>query len=71
MNADYSGYPIVAQDSLFKGFSEMSELSFAKQFLTALDSRPAKISADHVADPKNYPAQGAVRVTLNPPEKVI
>ncbi|KAF1981307.1 hypothetical protein K402DRAFT_342677 [Aulographum hederae CBS 113979] len=37
----------------------MSELGFAKQYLTALDSRPVKLSSDHVADPKSYPAQAA------------
>jgi hypothetical protein len=38
----------------------MTELSFAKSFLTTLDSRPNKISAEHVEDPKTYPARGAV-----------
>ncbi|KIW09597.1 uncharacterized protein PV09_00466 [Verruconis gallopava] len=37
----------------------MTELAFARQFLTALDSRPIKFSSDHVLDPKQYPAQGA------------
>ncbi|KAF2091123.1 hypothetical protein K490DRAFT_6285, partial [Saccharata proteae CBS 121410] len=37
----------------------MTELSFAKQFLTALDSRPQKLSSDHVVDPKTYAAQPA------------
>ncbi|KAJ9642817.1 hypothetical protein H2201_008170 [Coniosporium apollinis] len=37
----------------------MSEATFAKQFLTALDSRPIKLSSDHVADPKTYPPTGA------------
>ncbi|PVH80963.1 hypothetical protein DL98DRAFT_515091 [Cadophora sp. DSE1049] len=37
----------------------MTELSFAKSFLTTLDSRPTKITADHVEDPKNYPAHSA------------
>lgn len=40
----------------------MTELAFARSFLTALDSRPIKISSDHVADPKNYPAQGAYTI---------
>ncbi|ROW04053.1 hypothetical protein VSDG_00744 [Cytospora chrysosperma] len=35
----------------------MSEVTFAKSFLAALDSRPQKLSADHVEDPKNYPAR--------------
>jgi hypothetical protein len=38
----------------------MNELAFARQFLTALDSRPLKLQSDHVADPRGYPAQGAV-----------
>ncbi|KAI6085586.1 cell-cycle control medial ring component-domain-containing protein [Hypoxylon rubiginosum] len=37
----------------------MTEVSFAKSFLAALDSRPLKLSPDHVEDPKNYPARGA------------
>ncbi|KAI2473344.1 cell-cycle control medial ring component-domain-containing protein [Annulohypoxylon bovei var. microspora] len=37
----------------------MTEVSFAKSFLTALDSRPIKLSPDHVEDPKSYPARGA------------
>lgn len=37
----------------------MSELAFAKQFLTALDSRPIKLSSDNVVDPRSYPAQSA------------
>jgi hypothetical protein len=38
----------------------MSELAFCKSFLTALDARPAKLSSDHIADARQYPAQGAV-----------
>ncbi|CZT11856.1 hypothetical protein WAI453_003150 [Rhynchosporium graminicola] len=37
----------------------MTELSFAKSFLTTLDSRPTKITADHVEDAKSYPAHSA------------
>ncbi|KAI0884769.1 cell-cycle control medial ring component-domain-containing protein [Annulohypoxylon maeteangense] len=37
----------------------MTEVSFAKSFLTALDSRPVKLSPDHVEDPKSYPARSA------------
>jgi hypothetical protein len=40
----------------------MTELAFARQFLTALDSRSIKLSSDHVADAREYPAQGAVRL---------
>ncbi|KAL1854889.1 hypothetical protein Daus18300_011307 [Diaporthe australafricana] len=35
----------------------MTEVIFARSFLTALDSRPQKLSADHVEDPKGYPAR--------------
>ncbi|KAH8769830.1 cell-cycle control medial ring component [Diaporthe sp. PMI_573] len=35
----------------------MTEVTFAKTFLTALDSRPQKLSGDHVEDPKSYPAR--------------
>ncbi|KAF2841658.1 hypothetical protein M501DRAFT_929168 [Patellaria atrata CBS 101060] len=34
----------------------MTELSFARQFLAALDTRPVKLSSDYIADPKQYPA---------------
>ncbi|ELR04735.1 hypothetical protein VC83_00688 [Pseudogymnoascus destructans] len=37
----------------------MSELSFAKSFLTTLSSRPSKISPTHAEDPKSYPPRGA------------
>ncbi|KAF2474138.1 uncharacterized protein BDR25DRAFT_301610 [Lindgomyces ingoldianus] len=37
----------------------MSELQFCKQYLSALDSRPIKLSSDHIADPRSYPAQPA------------
>ncbi|KAI9800440.1 MAG: hypothetical protein M1833_003326 [Piccolia ochrophora] len=37
----------------------MTELSFAKQFLTTLDSRPIHLQNDHVEDPKKYPSQPA------------
>ncbi|PFH60031.1 hypothetical protein XA68_11552 [Ophiocordyceps unilateralis] len=35
----------------------MAEAAFAKTFLSSLDSRPMKLSPDHVEDPKNYPAR--------------
>lgn len=38
----------------------MTELSFAKSFIQTLESRPSKITADHVEDPRNYPSRGAV-----------
>ncbi|SPO05744.1 uncharacterized protein DNG_08431 [Cephalotrichum gorgonifer] len=34
----------------------MTEVSFAKAFVSALDSRPLKLSADHVEDPRSFPA---------------
>ncbi|KAF2142763.1 uncharacterized protein K452DRAFT_317686 [Aplosporella prunicola CBS 121167] len=37
----------------------MAELAFAKQFLTALDSRPQRLSSDHIVDAKSYPPQPA------------
>jgi ubiquitin-like protein 4 len=40
--------------------ADMTELSFARSFLSALDMRPVKLSSDHIADPKQYPAQAAV-----------
>lgn len=38
----------------------MTELSFAKSFLSTLDSRSVKLQADYVADPKNYEPKGPV-----------
>ncbi|KAH7157054.1 cell-cycle control medial ring component-domain-containing protein [Dactylonectria macrodidyma] len=35
----------------------MAEVGFAKTFLSSLDSRPAKLSANHVEDPKRFPAR--------------
>ena len=39
----------------------MAETNFAKAFLTTLDQRPVRRSADFVEDPKNYPARAPVR----------
>ncbi|KAJ5649174.1 uncharacterized protein N7484_002897 [Penicillium longicatenatum] len=36
----------------------MSELTFAKAFLSTLDSRPIKLRADHVVDPQQVGLQG-------------
>lgn len=33
-----------------------TEVAFAKSFLTLVDSKPTKITADHVEDAHNYPA---------------
>jgi ubiquitin-like protein 4 len=38
----------------------MTELAFAKSFLTNLDGRPNKLSTDHIEDPRSYPARSAV-----------
>ncbi|KAG4026861.1 hypothetical protein MFRU_035g00130 [Monilinia fructicola] len=38
----------------------MTELTFAKSFIQIIESRPSKITADHVEDPRNYPSRGAV-----------
>ncbi|QIW98645.1 hypothetical protein AMS68_004163 [Peltaster fructicola] len=35
----------------------MSEVTFAKAFLTTLDKKPIKLPADHVSDPRKYPNQ--------------
>jgi hypothetical protein len=59
-NCNYSGDLDKIAITLSSNMAGMTELAFARQFLTALDSRPIKLSSDHVADPKNYPAQGAV-----------
>ncbi|GKU00469.1 ubiquitin supergroup [Fusarium langsethiae] len=35
----------------------MSETAFAQTFLSSLESRPVRLSADHVEDPKSFPAR--------------
>ncbi|RDW88094.1 hypothetical protein BP6252_00126 [Coleophoma cylindrospora] len=37
----------------------MTELSFAQSFLTILDTKPTKLPADYVEDPRNFPARSA------------
>ncbi|KAI4159790.1 MAG: hypothetical protein LQ342_006301 [Letrouitia transgressa] len=44
----------------------MTELSFAKSFLSTLDSRPIKLPADHVADPRTFQIKGAVTPPHSP-----
>ncbi|KAI1427554.1 cell-cycle control medial ring component [Xylaria sp. FL1777] len=44
----------------------MTEVSFAKSFLAALDGRPIKLSPDHVEDPKTYQARGAYTLPKMP-----
>lgn len=36
----------------------MTELTFAKSFLSTLDSRPIKLPSDHIADPKTFSPKG-------------
>jgi hypothetical protein len=40
----------------------MSELTFCKSYLNALDSRPVKLSSDHIADARQYPSGAVVRL---------
>lgn len=49
----------------------MTEISFARSFLSALDMRPVKLSSDHVADPRTYPSQSAYTLprAANQPQK--
>jgi ubiquitin-like protein 4 len=37
-----------------------TEVTFAKTFLSLLDSKPPKISPDHVEDARNYPGSSPV-----------
>lgn len=39
----------------------MAEATFAKTYLTTLDSRPRKLSPDHVEDARRFPARPPVR----------
>lgn len=55
----YSSYPSRYYSEI--DLAAMTEVSFAKTFLAALDARPVKLSPDHVEDPRNHPARGAVR----------
>lgn len=50
---------------------KMTEVSFAKTFLGLLDSRPQKLSADHVEDAKNYPARPPVSAWMETPYAVV
>ncbi|KAK8094367.1 hypothetical protein PG997_001052 [Apiospora hydei] len=62
----YTSYPFPTLSTNPRDLATMTEASFAKQFLAALDSRPVKLSADHVEDPRSYPARAAV---LHPPPR--
>jgi hypothetical protein len=48
----------------------MSELTFAKSFLSLLDARPTKITADHVEDPRTYQARTPVS-HIRPPSSAV
>ena len=47
----------------------MAEISFARQFLSALESRPIKLPSDHVADPRSFPAQSPYSLPKMPRAK--
>ncbi len=47
----------------------MTELSFAKSFLSTLDSRTIKLQSDHAADPKTFEPKGPV--SLPTPSNII
>ncbi|KAI1878971.1 hypothetical protein JX265_003148 [Neoarthrinium moseri] len=53
----YSSYPFPTFTT--RDLANMTEVTFAKSFLGALDARPVKLSPDHVEDPKNHPARSA------------
>ncbi|KAK6825030.1 hypothetical protein PG987_012524 [Apiospora arundinis] len=63
----YTSYPFPTLSTNPRDLATMTEATFAKQFLAALDSRPVKLSADHVEDPRSYPARSAY--TLPRPTK--
>ncbi|KAK8130060.1 hypothetical protein PG999_002440 [Apiospora kogelbergensis] len=63
----YTSYPFPTLSTNPRELATMTEVTFAKQFLAALDSRPLKLSADHVEDPRSYPARSAY--TLPRPSK--
>ena len=44
----------------------MTELSFAKSFLSILDTRPVKYQSDYVADPKTFVPKGPYTLPRNP-----
>ncbi|KAK3315148.1 cell-cycle control medial ring component [Apodospora peruviana] len=46
-----------------------TEIVFAKTFLAILDTKPQKITADHVEDPRNYPATTPYTLPRLPSQK--
>lgn len=49
----------------WKDKGDMSELTFAKSFLSSLDSKPQKLPADHVYDLKTFSPRIPVRRFLS------
>lgn len=45
----------------------MSEVTFCKTYLSALDGRPVKLSSDHIADARQYPSGAVVRIPQSEP----
>ncbi|KAK8134102.1 hypothetical protein PG984_006114 [Apiospora sp. TS-2023a] len=62
----YTSYPFPTLSTNPRDLATMTEATFAKQFLAALDSRPVKLSADHVEDPRSYPARSAYTLPRPP-----
>ncbi|KAK4120812.1 hypothetical protein N657DRAFT_624402 [Parathielavia appendiculata] len=46
-----------------------TELTFAKTFLSLLDSKPSKISPDHIEDPRSYPGTSPYILPRHPSYK--
>ncbi|KAK3902970.1 cell-cycle control medial ring component, partial [Staphylotrichum tortipilum] len=46
-----------------------TELAFAKSFLSLLDSKPCKLSPDHVEDPRSYPGSSPYTVPRHASQK--
>ena len=44
--------------------ANMTEVAFAKTFLTTLDSKPAKYQANHVFDPEKFGLRYPVGITF-------
>ena len=69
-NLDISVCSTLNMQNYLKSFSpkgkgvDVNEISFAKQFLTAVDQKPLKLSSDHVEDARKLPAQPAVSYCL-------
>jgi hypothetical protein len=44
----------------------MTEISFARSFLSALDSRPIKLDSSHATDPRTLPSSSIVCARPSP-----